>query len=206
MNEAVWKAIVECDPSFDGQFYYGLVTTGIFCRPSCKSKTPKREHVKIFETPEQAIQAGLRPCKRCRPEEPAWRSAEEELVKKLLAVIDSSYGEPLTLHEMAERLFVSPFYLQRCFKRVMNISPGKYLLQKRIEQAKRLLAETNESITEIALQVGFRNSSHFTTVFQRETRFKPTRYRKLVARRHERGDLYGLLPVGNWSDGDKRNG
>lgn len=182
MNEAIWKAIVDCDPSFDGQFYYGLVTTRIFCRPSCKSKTPKRDHVKIFQTPAQAEQAGLRPCKRCRPEELAWRSADAELVQKLVEVIDSSYTEPLTLQQMAEKLFVSPFYLQRSFKRVMHISPGKYVTQKRMEQAKKLLAETSGSVTDIALQVGFRNSAHFASVFQKETLYQPTQYRKLYAR------------------------
>jgi len=69
MTDDMWKAIVECDSSYDGTFYYGLRTTKIFCKPSCKSKTPNRENVGIFATPENARRAGLRPCKRCRPDD-----------------------------------------------------------------------------------------------------------------------------------------
>ena len=69
MNAEIWEAIIHCDPAYDGKFYYGVHTTGIFCRPSCKSKKPKRENVSTFKTIDEALSAGFRPCKRCRPEE-----------------------------------------------------------------------------------------------------------------------------------------
>ncbi len=179
MNDELWQAIVECDHKYDGQYYYGLRTTGIFCKPSCKSRTPKREHVKIFTTPHDARNAGLRPCKRCRPEELHWRSSDEELARKAADLITSRYTEPLTLNEIASSLFVSPYYLQRSFKRVMTISPGKFLTMKRMEAAKRLLVETRESVTNIALQIGFRSGAHFSFVFHKETGWKPTEFRNL---------------------------
>lgn len=188
MNEEIWRAIVECDPKYDGQIFYGLVTTGIFCKPSCKSKTPKRENVKIFYSAADAKEAGLRPCKRCRPEELHSLSSEEELTHKLMQLINEFYTEPLTLHEMAARLYVSPFYLQKSFKKVMNISPSKYLAMKRLATAKTLLVkETEESITSIAMQVGFPNSSHFASVFQKETGYSPTHYRLAMQNQKDRG-------------------
>ncbi len=80
-EEEKWKAALSCDADYDGQFFYGVKTTGIFCRPSCKSKSPKREHVVFFDTAEQARKYGLRPCKRCRPDllefQPQKEAAEE---------------------------------------------------------------------------------------------------------------------------------
>jgi AraC family transcriptional regulator of adaptative response / methylphosphotriester-DNA alkyltransferase methyltransferase len=180
MKEEFWRAIVECDPRYDGHMYYGLLTTGIFCKPSCKSRTPKRENVRIFYTPEEAKNAGLRPCKRCRPDDVSQRSFDKELAERLTQLIDECYHEPLTLQEMASRLFVSPFYLQKCFSRIKHMSPAKYLTLKRVECAKHLLAESQETITSIALQVGFRSSAHFSSVFHKETGHSPTGYRNLM--------------------------
>ncbi|NGQ96782.1 methylphosphotriester-DNA--protein-cysteine methyltransferase family protein [Brevibacillus sp. SYP-B805] len=187
MNEEIWRAIVECDPAYDGQLYYGLVTTGVFCRPSCRSKTPKRENVRIFHTPSEARKAGLRPCKRCRPEEQEWRSHEEELARQLARLIDGHYAEPLSLQSMAARLFVSPYYLLRCFRRVMNTTPARYLQLTRLEHAKALLRDTGESITAVALQTGFASSAHFSAVFHKEVGCPPSAYRQLADRDSRKG-------------------
>lgn len=180
MNDEIWRAIVECDPKYDGQIYYGLVTTGVFCKPSCKSKTPKQENVRVFHSLADAKKTGLRPCKRCRPEELFQRSYDEELTDKLTHLINESYFEPLTLTKMASQLYVSPFYLQKCFTRVMDMSPAKFLTLKRLEIAKNLLRETQETITSIAMQVGFRSNTHFSAVFQKETEYSPTEYRQVT--------------------------
>lgn len=180
MNEERWRAIVECDSAYDGQFWYGVLTTGIFCRPSCKSRVPKQENIRIFDSTRDAEQTGLRPCKRCQPQVVQWRPADEELARRVEQLIDECYQEPLTLQEMATRLFVSPFYLQRSFTRQMKCSPAKYLIQKRVESAKKLLAETTFNVTEIAMQVGFRTSAYFAHVFQKETGQTPTHYRREI--------------------------
>lgn len=187
MNEEMWRAIVHCDPAYDGSFYYGLHTTGIFCRPSCKSKTPKRENVSIFSTPDDARRAGLRPCKRCRPEENGWRSQEELLTQQAVEIMTQHYHQSLSLPELAARLFVSPFYLQRCFQRVMNLSPARFLLLQRLEKAMHLLRHTQDSITTIALKVGFQSSSHFSVVFRKETGCSPSAYRQCLESPQEKG-------------------
>lgn len=183
MNEESWRAIVECDDAYDGQFWYGVLTTGIFCRPSCKSRMPKQENIRIFTSTQEAERIGLRPCKRCRPLAARWRSADEELAKRVEKLIDECYQEPLTLQDMAARLFVSPFYLQRSFTRQKDCSPGKYLSRRRVEAAKKLLAETKQSVTVIAMQVGFRTSAYFAHVFLKETGLTPTQYRREVEQR-----------------------
>lgn len=193
MNEESWRAIVACDPAYDGQFWYGVLTTGIFCRPSCKSRVPKVENIRIFSSPHEAKQSGLRPCKRCQPQAAKWLPADVELAKRAEQLITEYYQEPLTLPEMASRLFVSPFYLQRTFTRLMNCSPGKYLNQKRVEAAKKLLAETTRTVTDIAMQVGFRTSAYFTQVFHKETGLTPTQYRREAE--HQAQVLPGIMPT-----------
>ncbi|WP_134682635.1 bifunctional transcriptional activator/DNA repair enzyme AdaA [Brevibacillus migulae] len=187
MNEEMWQAIVDCDAAYDGLFYYGLITTGIFCKPSCKSKTPKQENVRIFASPAEAKATGLRPCKRCRPEEIAFRSPEEELVEGVTQLIHEHAHESLTLTEMAEKLFVSPFYLQKCFTRIKKVSPNRYLTLLRLEKAKSMLRQTDESITAIAFRIGFRNSAYFSSVFQKEIGCSPSAYRQMKKHPHEHG-------------------
>ncbi|MDF2679529.1 MAG: methylphosphotriester-DNA--protein-cysteine S-methyltransferase [Brevibacillus sp.] len=183
MNEESWRAIVECDDVYDGQFWYGVLTTGIFCRPSCKSRVPKQENIRIFTSIREAEQIGLRPCKRCQPLAASWLPADEELANRVERLIDECYQEPLTLQDMASRLFVSPFHLQRSFTRQMDCSPGKYLSRRRVEAAKKLLSETKHSVTDIAMQVGFRTSAYFAHVFLKEAGLTPTQYRREVEQR-----------------------
>jgi len=187
VNEQMWQAIVDCDPAYDGLFYYGLITTGIFCKPSCKSKTPNRENVRIFANPDEAKATGLRPCKRCRPEESFFRSAEEELVDSLTQLIHDHAHESLTLNEMAEKLFVSPFYLQKCFTRIKKVSPNRYLTLLRLERAKSMLQQSEDSITTIAYRIGFRNSAYFSSVFLKEIGCSPSAYRQRKKHPYEHG-------------------
>ncbi len=180
MNEHIWQAIVACDPAYDGRVYYGLLTTGIFCKPSCKSKTPNKQNVRIYSSPEEAQRDGLRPCKRCRPDKPIHHSPDVELVEQLTRLIHERYHDSLTLSEMAAHLYISPFYLQKCFTRIMNMSPANYLKAIRVQAAKAMLAETKMSMTSIAHAVGFQNSAYFSSVFQKATGYAPTAYRAMM--------------------------
>lgn len=177
LNEAIWNAIVNCDERYDNKFLYGVMTTGIFCRPSCKSRTPNRTNVKIYENAEHAMQEGLRPCKRCRPDAPAARSSVNELADAAADVISNHYMDDLTLDQLARQMYVSPYYLQRIFKQATGVSPFAFLTEKRITEAKRLLLETDEPVTSIAFQVGFKNPSHFSVVFAKNVGVSPTQYR-----------------------------
>jgi AraC family transcriptional regulator of adaptative response / methylphosphotriester-DNA alkyltransferase methyltransferase len=175
MQEEQWNAIANCDPSYDGQFFYAVKTTGIFCRPSCKSRVPNRENVLIFMTVDAAIEAGFRACKRCRPDKFRWPT--EELAHRAIEYIDTHYSEPLTLGVIADSLHINQYHLHRIFKRIVGVTPVEYLLQERISKAKRLLKESNLSVTEIAVAVGFVNAAHFSTVFRKQTGLSPSAYR-----------------------------
>ncbi|ARW09061.1 Bifunctional transcriptional activator/DNA repair enzyme AdaA [Bacillus atrophaeus] len=95
-----WNAIVNNDSSYDGEFYYAVKTTGIFCRPSCKSRVPNKENVRIFQTAEQALGEKFRPCKRCKPN--GLRLPDEDWVTQIKEFIDCSYSESLTLDKLAD--------------------------------------------------------------------------------------------------------
>lgn len=175
MEEAIWQAIISNDSSFDGKFYYGVRTTGIFCRPSCKSRNPKQEHVMIFKNAGEAAAQRFRPCKRCKPTQ--FESPEEEWVRHIAQTIDTYYQEPLTLLSLANKLHASPYHMSRIFKRIMGVTPIVYLQNKRISSAQRLLIQTEMPVTAVAHQVGFPNPSHFSTVFLSRTGLTPTEYR-----------------------------
>ncbi|MFC4810345.1 bifunctional transcriptional activator/DNA repair enzyme AdaA [Paenibacillus sp. GCM10023250] len=174
-SDAQWTAIVGCDAAHDGAFYYGVSTTRIFCRPSCKSREPMREHVRIFNIAADAAQAGFRPCKRCKPD--GLRLPDEEWVDAIAESIRAHYPERITLDALAEQQHVSPYHLQRTFKRVWGESPADYLLRVRIEAAKTLLRETAAAIAEVGGDVGMPNAAHFATAFQKAAGCTPTQYR-----------------------------
>lgn len=187
-QESFWQAVVLCDPSYDGVFFYAVKTTGVYCRPSCKSRTPKREHVTFHTSALAAEAAGFRPCKRCRPKLLApVPSVRQMLVEEAKRLIASHYAEDWTLRAMAERLYVSPFWFQRVFKQACGFTPFQYLTETRIRAAERLLLETEDSVTSIALQVGFKNPAHFSSLFAKKTGCPPSRYR--FSRHEEREEF-----------------
>ncbi|PWK15919.1 bifunctional transcriptional activator/DNA repair enzyme AdaA [Tumebacillus permanentifrigoris] len=177
MDEQQWQAIETCDPALDGAFFYAVRTTGIYCRPSCKSRTPKRENVQVFGSAEEAIGRGFRACKRCRPEEMAWRGPADEVVAQVQAVIEQRYAESLSLELLAEQVRMNPHHVHRVFKRQTGQTPAEFLLAKRMAVAQELLRTTDWSVTEVAGEVGYVNLSHFSTVFHEQTGQTPTQFR-----------------------------
>ncbi|WCT54223.1 bifunctional transcriptional activator/DNA repair enzyme AdaA [Paenibacillus kyungheensis] len=171
-----WQAIVNNDSSYDGQFWYAVRTTGIFCRPSCKSKAPRPQNVTIFADPDQALIAQYRPCKRCKPT--GERLPDQEWIAVITQYIDQHYTEPLTLHGLAEIGHGSPYHLHRTFKKVMNITPVEYIQRCRINQACQELITTNHSMTAIGLNIGIPNTSYFVTLFKKKIGITPAQYRK----------------------------
>ena len=177
LTEAQWQAVILNNADYDGQFVYAVKTTRIFCRPSCKSRPPKREHVGMFYAPEEALQAGYRPCKRCKPT--GGRLPDEEWIAGVAEYIDRNYAEPLTLQVLADVGHGSPYHLHRTFKRVLGMTPVAYIHRKRIEQAKQLLLSSDMPVTEIGPSVGLPNLSYFITLFKKKTGCTPTAYRQL---------------------------
>jgi AraC family transcriptional regulator, regulatory protein of adaptative response / methylphosphotriester-DNA alkyltransferase methyltransferase len=180
VTEEIWQAIVNNDSSYNDKFFYAVRTTGIFCRPSCRSKPPNRENVRLFEHAEQALAARFRPCKRCKPT--GRRLPDEEWIGGLTAYIEEHYREALTLEILAELSHGSPYHLHRTFKRITGLTPVLYIQQLRIHKAKEQLLETEHSVAVIGTQIGMPNTSYFVTLFKKLTGHTPTRYRQLAGR------------------------
>jgi AraC family transcriptional regulator, regulatory protein of adaptative response / methylphosphotriester-DNA alkyltransferase methyltransferase len=178
MNDEYWNAIVQCDKQFDGIFYYGVRTTGIFCRPSCSSKTPNKENVMIFLNNQMPVEEGFRPCKRCRPDQMIPFHPQKTLIEQAIDYLSSHYEKDIGLQELAASLYISPYYLQRTFKNITGMSPSQYRKIKRIEAAKERMENGPASVTEIAFEVGFKNSAYFSSVFKQITGLTPSEYRQ----------------------------
>ncbi|MFD0897746.1 bifunctional transcriptional activator/DNA repair enzyme AdaA [Loigolactobacillus binensis] len=170
-----WQAIQNNDPRADRQFFYAVTSTGIFCRPSCASRLPKRQHVRIFKTSTQALSAGFRPCKRCCPtgtplSDAAWCA-------EIKQIIDHNYARNLTLTELAQLAHGAPYYLHHKFTMVTGLTPQQYLTQVRLQHAKVLLRTTTLTIKTIAANCGWPNPNYFSTLFKRTTDVTPSQYR-----------------------------
>lgn len=177
MTEEQWQAILQNDVAYNDIFFYAVKTTGIFCRPSCKSKAPNRENACIFQNAEQALAAGFRPCKRCKPT--GERLPDKEWVALMTEYIDHNYMAPLTLETLAEVCHGSPYHLHRTFKKVKGITPVDYIQQRRIAKASEYLLTTEQAVAEIALRVGLPNTSYFITLYKKKTGYTPTQFRQL---------------------------
>ncbi|WP_246476563.1 bifunctional transcriptional activator/DNA repair enzyme AdaA [Salicibibacter cibi] len=171
------KIANSCDHSYDGQFFYAVKTTGIFCRPSCKSRCPNKENITFFPTAEEAKCAGFRPCKRCQPDMINF-DPQMDLINDTKAYIQANYMENLTLTQIAQHIGISPYYLGRVFKKQTSKTPRSFLEHIRVRKAVELLINTDRSIIDICYEVGFQNASSFYHAFQKQTQCTPQQYRK----------------------------
>jgi AraC family transcriptional regulator of adaptative response/methylated-DNA-[protein]-cysteine methyltransferase len=156
-EQARWNALIQRDSSAEGMFWYAVRTTGVYCRPTCPSRVPRRENVCFFDTPDDAEQAGFRPCKRCQPHTQAVAEQQAELVRQACAFIEAATVPP-RLHEVAEVVGLSPFHFQRLFKRIVGVSPRQYAAA---HQQQRLRDELRkkDNVTEAMYNAGFESSS-----------------------------------------------
>src|SRR5688500_14734105 len=126
-----WHAIQTRSPSFDGVFYFAVLTTGVFCRPSCSSRRPKRENVRFFVTTNEAERAGFRPCLRCKPTQELAAGPGATLVAKAFEFL---LGDDIpTIDDLATQLGVSSGHLQKTFKAVLGLSPKEVTDMMRID-------------------------------------------------------------------------
>ncbi|SFC71233.1 AraC family transcriptional regulator, regulatory protein of adaptative response / methylphosphotriester-DNA alkyltransferase methyltransferase [Bacillus sp. 491mf] len=176
VSDKQWQAIVNNDASYDGQFFYAVKTTGIFCRPSCKSRIPKRENIGFFENADQALAAHFRPCKRCKPTRK--RLPDEEWIAFITEYVDSHCDETLTLEVLALLSHGTPYHLHRTFKKIKGMTPVDYIQHVRIEKAKMLLTTFDDPIAEVGESVGLSNTPYFITLFKRKTGQTPEAYRR----------------------------
>ena len=155
-SERAWAAMRSRDRSFDGKFVTGVLSTGIYCRPSCAARHPKRENVRFFATAVQAEAAGLRACLRCCPNDVA---RDEAAVKTVIDAIRMAETAP-TLGKLGEMTSYSPAHLQRIFKRETGLSPAAYARALRSERVKDALAG-GASVTEAIYDAGYGSASRF---------------------------------------------
>jgi AraC family transcriptional regulator of adaptative response/methylated-DNA-[protein]-cysteine methyltransferase len=154
-----WGAVAGHDRAADGQFVYAVRSTGIYCRPSCASRRPRRDRVVFFETPEQAERAGFRACLRCRPRDAAPGDPWVEKIQRACVYLAGVEGHP-SLATLARRLGGSPYHLQRNFKRLVGITPREYAEARRLEKVKRSLRR-GQPVTAAMLGAGYGSSGRF---------------------------------------------
>lgn len=179
-DEEKWQAVVNGDRSYDGVFLYGVTTTGIFCKPSCKSKTPVHGNVVFFDNTAEAVESGFRACKRCRPDKAVFEP-ELELVKRLENIIDAEYSCQIDVNCISNQLGISQTHLTRLFKRHRGLTPTQYIAKTRVSNALELLNQGGLSVLEVAFAVGFKSMSTFYKSFKEQTGHNPNEYRKRQA-------------------------
>ncbi|HAD09461.1 MAG TPA: transcriptional regulator [Porticoccaceae bacterium] len=180
-NSTCKQARLARDARFDGLFFTGVTTTGIYCRPVCPATPPKEKNVHYYPSALAAAQAGLRPCLRCRPESapgsPAWKGARTSL-DRALRLIDAGEWQGQSLPDFARRLGISDRYLRQLFVRHLGLSPIKYLNFRRVQFAQQLLQQTTLPVTDIAFHAGFGSVRRFNDVFVNTIGFNPGQVRR----------------------------
>lgn len=156
-NPELWNAVVSRDSSRDGSFVFAVRSTGIYCRPSCPARRPRREHVSFFQVPEAAEQAGFRACRRCHPRRAQTTDPRIELVRQICHAIDEHDEEPQTLKTLSQETGVSAHHLQRTFKELMGITPRQYAESRRLNQFKANV-KGGASVTEAMYDAGYGSS------------------------------------------------
>lgn len=155
-DAAAWTAVMARDKAADGRFVTGVLTTGIYCRPSCAARHPKRENVRFFATPAEAAAAGLRACLRCKPDEVARDEAALDHAYRLLAEAE----EAPSLERLAEVAGYSPYHFHRLFKRATGVTPAAYYRNLRSRRAEAALTGS-ERITDAIYDAGYSGPGRF---------------------------------------------
>lgn len=173
---AKWEAVCRRDPEADGHFLYSVKTTGVYCRPSCAARSPRRENVTFHLTARQAQDAGFRPCKRCRPDLPARTERETAMAAEACRAIDSA-GDPLALAELAASAGMSPHHFHRLFKRVVGVTPKAYAAAQRQRRVQENLC-SGVGVTQALYASGFNSSARFYESAPVALGMTPSAYRK----------------------------
>jgi AraC family transcriptional regulator of adaptative response / DNA-3-methyladenine glycosylase II len=179
--DACYRALAAHDPRFDGRFFVGVSSTGIYCRPVCTVRMPRRENCSFFPSAAAAEVAGYRPCLRCRPElAPGNASvdASERLARGAVDLIENGVFDDGGIEHLAARVGVTSRHLRRIFATEFGVSPIEYAQTQRLLLAKRLLTDTALPVTEVALASGFASVRRFNALFRSRYRMAPGRLRR----------------------------
>jgi AraC family transcriptional regulator, regulatory protein of adaptative response / DNA-3-methyladenine glycosylase II len=199
--DACYLALKARDARFDGCFFTAVTSTGIYCRPVCRVRTPKRENCRFFRHAAQAENAGFRPCLRCRPElaphSVVWsiQDATYILAHQAARLLDNpeAWGDASpSVEQLASRLGVSDRHVRRIFEAQFGVSPVQYLQTRRLLTAKQLLADTDLPVTQVALVSGYASVRRFNAAFLEHYGLNPTRLRREGASRPAQGTAIRL--------------
>jgi AraC family transcriptional regulator of adaptative response/methylated-DNA-[protein]-cysteine methyltransferase len=179
MDEATrWAAVQAKDARFNGIFFYGVRSTGIYCKPSCPSRRPGREQILFFASFEAAEDEGFRACRRCHPRETgASRDYQLELVKRACRIIEAQTEGTLSLDTLGKRLKVSPHHLQRTFKNITGVTPRQYAAAHRLEQFKSGIKEGRD-VTGAMYEAGYGSSRGLYEKAAEQLGMTPATYRR----------------------------
>jgi AraC family transcriptional regulator of adaptative response/methylated-DNA-[protein]-cysteine methyltransferase len=171
--DTAWAAFERRDRSWDGRVIGAVKTTGIYCKPSCPARRPKREHVEFFSNAEEARAAGYRSCLRCRPDE---LGRDREAVTRAIKLIAAAAEEPLTLDEVAAAVGYAPHHFQRIFKRDLGVSPAEYARGLRSQRTQTAL-KANGRVTDAVYDAGYSGPSSFYSDAKQRLGMTPSAWR-----------------------------
>ena len=171
-----WDAVLHRDGEHDGQFYFGVVTTGVYCRPSCPSRHPHRRNVRFYGSPDEAEKDGLRACLRCKPRAAHSGDQHSERIKEVCAYIEAHSDAALKLSELAELANLSPFHFQRRFKAVLGVSPKQFANAVRLRNLRTHLKNAKD-VTTAVYDSGYGSSSRVYEQADTRLGMTPRQYR-----------------------------
>jgi AraC family transcriptional regulator of adaptative response/methylated-DNA-[protein]-cysteine methyltransferase len=171
-----WKAVLARDSGLDGEFVFAVATTGVYCRPSCAARRPRRANVTFYARPEQAEKAGFRACLRCRPRS-SGGNPQSDLAKEICRYIEQHLDEPITLERLGKAFRQSPFHLQRRFKAALGITPREYADSCRLRLLKRNL-QAGDNVTRAMYDAGYGSSSRLYEKTASQLGMTPDKYRR----------------------------
>jgi len=169
-----WQAVLARDASRDGAFVFGVTSTGVYCRPSCPSRRPRRDRVQFFSQPDEAERAGFRACLRCRPHD---HNSRMQTVASICQFLREHTDEPPTLAALGERFGINPFHLQRVFKSVVGVSPREYADAIRMQSFKSQV-RSGRSVTDAIYEAGFGSSSRLYERSDAQLGMTPATYQR----------------------------
>ncbi len=176
----LYRALTSRDRRFDGRIWFGVVTTGVFCRPVCPAQTPKRENVRFFGAPAAAVAAGFRACRRCRPDTvPGARGWDlgSDLADDAITLIGAGVVDEVGVAGLARRLHVSERHLHRTLVSCVGVGPLDLAVSRRAQTARLLLDQTRMSLADVAFAAGFASVRQFNDVIRREFGAAPSTLR-----------------------------
>jgi len=171
-----WDAVVARDSAHDGEFVFAVSTTGVYCRPSCPARRPRRGNVTFYPRPDQAEKAGFRACLRCRPRSVSG-NLQSDTVKEICRYIEQHLDEPVTLKRLGKAFRQSPFHLQRRFKAALGITPREYADSCRLRLLKRNL-QAGDNVTRAMYDAGYGSSSRLYEKTASQLGMTPDKYRR----------------------------